>query len=130
MDGSQSRFDMLEIDPVLASRALFRQAQSFEVEYVDRTPLRRGPPDVRFEFMVGQSACRRQNVDDELSITRITPGPLGVPASLTVNWSSAISKGSFAAPSGSSLKAAVQRRLFSGVVGREYRRHRSGASVR
>lgn len=41
----------------------------------------------------------------------------GVPASLTVNGSSAISKSSFAAPSGSSLKAAIQRRLFSGVVG-------------
>jgi hypothetical protein len=58
--------NVLEVDPVLASRTLFRQAQSFEVKHVDRTPLRRGPADVRLEFVVGQPACGRQNVDDEL----------------------------------------------------------------
>src|SRR5665213_277637 len=47
LNGPQGRLDVLEVDPVLASRTLFRKAQSFEVEYVDRPPLRRGPPDVR-----------------------------------------------------------------------------------
>ena len=56
---------MLEIDPILTSRTLFRQTQAFEVEHVDRTPLRRSAPDVRLEVVVGKTACCRQNVDDE-----------------------------------------------------------------
>jgi hypothetical protein len=74
--------------------SLLRQAQTFEIEHVDRAPIRRSAPDVRFEVVVGQAACLR-----------------------LVKGSSAVSKSSLAAPFGSSLSAAIQRRLFSGSVG-------------
>lgn len=64
-------------------------------------------------IVISQSACRRQNVDDELVDPPITPGALGPRASLNLNGSSAISKNSFAEPSGSSHRTRSKRRLWT-----------------
>jgi hypothetical protein len=125
LDGPKGGFDVLEIDPT--SRTLFRQTQAFEVEHVDRPPLRRSAPDVRLEVVVGKvlleggrtvAAGRIAGAYRQLGKPAIADEIVDGPAaSLTVNGSSALSKSSFAAPSGRSLNAAIQRRLFSGVVG-------------